>query len=58
MLDKTYQASAVEGRRYASWERSGGFAARLHLACAPVSRLYIPGNNAADRSDNLLHRGL
>src|SRR5271157_5206710 len=27
MLDKTYQPSAVEARRYTLWERSGGFAA-------------------------------
>jgi len=31
MLDKTYQPSTVEARRYALWERSGGF------ACDPAS---------------------
>src|SRR5712671_6350602 len=44
MLDKTYQPSAVEGRRYASWERSGGFAADPDSTRRPYTIMMPPPN--------------
>ena len=44
MLDKTYQPSAVEGRRYALWERSGGFAAASDSQRRPYTIMMPPPN--------------
>jgi valyl-tRNA synthetase len=44
MLDKTYQPSTVEGRRYASWERSGGFAAEPDSPRRPYTIMMPPPN--------------
>ncbi len=44
MLDKTYQPAAVEGRRYAVWERSGGFAAALDSQRQPYTIMMPPPN--------------
>jgi valyl-tRNA synthetase len=44
MLDKTYQPAAVEGRRYAVWERSGGFAAELDSQRQPYTIMMPPPN--------------
>ena len=44
MLDKTYQPAAVEGRRYAGWERSGGFAAELDSQRQPYTIMMPPPN--------------
>src|SRR2546429_4155086 len=44
MLDKTYQPSAVEGRRYASWENSGGFAAAPDSGREPYTIMMPPPN--------------
>src|SRR6202022_1329615 len=42
MLDKTYQPAAVEGRRYAVWERSGGFAAEPNSERRPYTIIMPP----------------
>src|SRR6266436_9488271 len=44
MLDKTYQPAAVEGRCYAGWERSGGFAAELDSQRQPYTIMMPPPN--------------
>src|ERR1700732_80726 len=44
MLDKTYQPAAVEGRRYAVWERSGGFAAEPNSERRPYTIMIPPPN--------------
>jgi valyl-tRNA synthetase len=44
MLDKTYQPSAVEGRRYALWERSGRFAAEPDSQRRPYTIMMPPPN--------------
>src|ERR1700736_5937552 len=44
MLDKTYQPAAVEGRRYAVWERSGGFAAEPNSERRPYTIMMPPPN--------------
>src|SRR6516225_2119413 len=44
MLDKTYQPSAVEARRYALWERSGGFAADPDSGKPPYTIMMPPPN--------------
>jgi len=44
MLDKTYQPSAVEGRRYLLWERSGGFAAEPDSPRRPYTIMMPPPN--------------
>ena len=44
MLDKTYQPSAVEARRYALWERSGGFAADPDSDKRPYTVMMPPPN--------------
>src|SRR3984893_13830234 len=44
MLDKTYQPAAVEGRRYARWERSGGFAAEPDSKRRPYTIMMPPPN--------------
>jgi valyl-tRNA synthetase len=44
MLDKTYQPSAVEERRYALWERSGGFAADPDSSKSPYTIMMPPPN--------------
>jgi len=44
MLDKTYQPAAVEGRCYAGWERSGGFAAELDSQRRPYTIMMPPPN--------------
>ena len=44
MLDKTYQPSAVEARRYALWERSGGFAADPDSSKSPYTIMMPPPN--------------
>jgi valyl-tRNA synthetase len=44
MLDKTYQPAAVEGRRYAQWEDSGGFAADPDGDKAPYTIMMPPPN--------------
>src|SRR5215475_14482090 len=44
MLDKTYQPSAVEGRRYALWERSGGFSADPDSTKRPYTIMMPPPN--------------
>ncbi len=44
MLEKTYQPAAVEGRRYAVWERSGGFAAEPDSQRRPYTIMMPPPN--------------
>src|SRR5712691_9075256 len=44
MLDKTYQPAAMEGRRYAVWERSGGFAADPDSNKTPFTIMMPPPN--------------
>ena len=44
MLDKTYQPSAVERRRYALWEGSGGFAADPDSNKQPYAIMMPPPN--------------
>jgi valyl-tRNA synthetase len=44
MLDKTYQPSAVEGPRYALWERSGGFSAAPDSRRQPYTIMMPPPN--------------
>src|ERR1700758_5650627 len=44
MLDKTYQHSAVEARRYALWERSGGFSADPASGKPPYTIMMPPPN--------------
>jgi valyl-tRNA synthetase len=44
MLDKTYQPAAVEGRRYAAWEGSGGFAAKPESERRPYTIMMPPPN--------------
>ena len=44
MLDKTYQPSAVEARRYTLWERSGGFAADPDSGKPPYTIMMPPPN--------------
>src|SRR5271169_5147169 len=44
MLDKTYQPSAVEARRYDLWERSGGFAADPDSNKLPYTIMMPPPN--------------
>src|SRR3974377_503992 len=44
MLDKTYQPSAVEARRYALWEGSGGFAADPDSNKRPFAVMMPPPN--------------
>jgi len=44
MLDKTYQPSAVEARRYIVWERSGGFSADPDGGKRPYTIMMPPPN--------------
>jgi len=44
MLDKTYQPTAVEARRYALWERSGGFSTNLDSGQPPYTIMMPPPN--------------
>src|SRR6516225_4817134 len=44
MLDKTYQPSAVEARRYILWERSGGFSADPDGGKQPYTIMMPPPN--------------
>jgi len=44
VLDKTYHPSAVEARRYALWERSGGFAADPDSDRRPYTVMMPPPN--------------
>ena len=44
MLDKTYQPSAVEARRYDVWERSGGFSADPDSSKPPYTIMMPPPN--------------
>jgi valyl-tRNA synthetase len=44
MLDKTYHPSDVEGRRYAQWEASGGFAAHPDSGKPPYAIMMPPPN--------------
>ena len=44
MLDKTYQPSIVEPRRYALWERSGGFACDPAGGKPPYTTMMPPPN--------------
>src|SRR5436190_15525148 len=44
MLDNRYTPSAVEGRRYALWERSGGFAAEPDSQRLPYTIMMPPPN--------------
>jgi valyl-tRNA synthetase len=44
MLDKTYQPSAVEARRYDLWERSGGFSADPDSGKPPYTIMMPPPN--------------
>src|SRR5437868_8044271 len=44
MLDKTYQPAAMEARRYALWERSGGFAADPNSDKPPYAIMMPPPN--------------
>src|ERR1700758_1958479 len=44
MLDKIYQPSQVEGRRYAQWEASGGFAAHPDSDKPPYTIMMPPPN--------------
>ena len=46
MIDKTYQSAEVEGRIYATWEKTGVFrAGRPELAGAPAYCIVIPPPN-------------
>ena len=44
MLDKTYQPAAMEGRRYALWERSGAFGANPDSDKPPYAIMMPPPN--------------
>ncbi len=44
MLEKTYDPAAIEGRRYAEWERNGAFAARPDSDARPFTIMVPPPN--------------